>query len=122
MSGDLTVLKVARDTGAERVYNFTVETDHVYYVGDLTALTHNQCGKHVDGGMATVEQALDGAVRWLGDHYKDMGGGRYLSADGLRQFRMTAHELIKSIEKHVHFESFDKAGGSIVESNYVRLT
>ncbi len=31
--------------GTDRVYNFTVEQDHVYYVGDLTTLTHNNgCG------------------------------------------------------------------------------
>ena len=43
LSGDLTVLEVVHDPRPERVYNFTVETDHVYYVGDLTALTHNKC-------------------------------------------------------------------------------
>jgi RHS repeat-associated protein len=35
---------VRRAAPMERVYNFTVEADHVYYVGDLTAtLTHNSC-------------------------------------------------------------------------------
>jgi hypothetical protein len=28
------------------VYNFTVERDHVYYVGDLSTLTHNNCPMH----------------------------------------------------------------------------
>ena len=36
--GDLTVVSLVRDSGADRVYNMTVETDHVYYVGTHTAL------------------------------------------------------------------------------------
>jgi hypothetical protein len=40
---DLTVVGLTRDLGIDRVYNMTVESDHDYYVGDLTALTHNTC-------------------------------------------------------------------------------
>ena len=39
--GDLMVVSLASDPGVHRVYNLTVEADHVYYVGDLTALSHN---------------------------------------------------------------------------------
>jgi hypothetical protein len=42
--GDLTVVGLVRDPGTDRVYNMTVEADHVYYVGDLGALVHNSCG------------------------------------------------------------------------------
>ncbi|HEX8523216.1 MAG TPA: RHS repeat-associated core domain-containing protein, partial [Tepidisphaeraceae bacterium] len=42
-SGPIHVLSVTSLPGTQRVYNFTVEADHVYYVGDLTALTHNSC-------------------------------------------------------------------------------
>ncbi len=41
--GDLTVTSLIRDPGVHQVYNMTVETDHVYYVGDLPALVHNNC-------------------------------------------------------------------------------
>jgi len=41
--GDLTVGGLVREPGTARVYNITVEADHVYYAGDLTALTHNNC-------------------------------------------------------------------------------
>jgi hypothetical protein len=39
--GDLTVMALSRDPGVFRVYNMSVEADHVYYVGDFGALTHN---------------------------------------------------------------------------------
>jgi hypothetical protein len=39
----LTVVDITRDPGVQRVYNLTVESDHVYFVGDLTTLTHNTC-------------------------------------------------------------------------------
>ncbi|HEX8524121.1 MAG TPA: polymorphic toxin-type HINT domain-containing protein, partial [Tepidisphaeraceae bacterium] len=45
-SGPIHVLSVMSLPGTQQVYNFTVEADHVYYVGDLTALTHNNgCGR-----------------------------------------------------------------------------
>jgi hypothetical protein len=46
--GDVMVAGLVREPGVYRVYNMTVEADHVYYVGDLTALTHN-VGCSVDG-------------------------------------------------------------------------
>lgn len=39
--GDLTVAGMSSDAGVHWVYNLTVETDHVYYVGNLDALSHN---------------------------------------------------------------------------------
>ena len=39
--GNLTVANLVADTGVYRVYNMTVETDHVFYVGDLRALVLN---------------------------------------------------------------------------------
>jgi RHS repeat-associated protein len=39
--GDLTVVSLVRDPGIHRVYNLTVEADHVYYVGTLKSLSHN---------------------------------------------------------------------------------
>ncbi len=41
--GDVTVTTLTREPGIDRVYNMTVEGDHVYYVGDLSALVHNAC-------------------------------------------------------------------------------
>ncbi len=39
--GDLTVTGLIRDPGVYHIYNISVESDHVYYVGDLQALVHN---------------------------------------------------------------------------------
>jgi hypothetical protein len=41
--GELTVVELSRALGADLVYNMTVEADHVYYVGELPALVHNNC-------------------------------------------------------------------------------
>ena len=40
---DLTVVGIVPDPGVERVYNMTVEGDHVYFVGNVHALVHNIC-------------------------------------------------------------------------------
>jgi hypothetical protein len=45
----LTVVDITRDPGVQRVYNLTVESDHVYFVGDLTTLTHNNCNAYSVG-------------------------------------------------------------------------
>jgi hypothetical protein len=41
--GLATVAGLVSRTGVHRVYNMTVEADHMYYVGDLSALVHNWC-------------------------------------------------------------------------------
>ena len=64
----------------------------------------------------TVEEALTTAQKWLGPGYKEIGkpgSGVYRSADGLRQFRMSATDVAGGhgkIGPHVHFEKFDAAG------------
>ena len=43
--GILTVTNLEREPDTFRVYNMTVEADHVYYVGSISALVHNSwCG------------------------------------------------------------------------------
>jgi RHS repeat-associated protein len=50
-TGTVRVSTLTSLPGTDRVYNFTVEQDHVYYVGELTTLTHNNgCGN--PGGPA----------------------------------------------------------------------
>jgi len=41
--GPVTVISVSRIPGVFRVYNMTVEDEHVYYVSDLDVLAHNTC-------------------------------------------------------------------------------
>jgi hypothetical protein len=50
---------------------------------------------------------LETAEKWLGDGYKDMGNGRYVSADGTRQFRMGDSDILGEHAggPHVNFET-----------------
>ncbi len=41
-----------------------------------------------DGATLATDDALDAAEDFLGPGYRDLGDGRYLSADGTRQVRM----------------------------------
>ena len=53
-AGLLTITSVERTPGVQRVYNMTVESDHVYHVATLGALVHNDtCGP---GGRRTPAQ------------------------------------------------------------------
>jgi len=54
----LTVLALRRLPGVHRVYNMTVEGEHVYYVSQLAALVHNNgCGAR--GGGGKQPQSID---------------------------------------------------------------
>ena len=52
-----------------------------------------QSVKLVDGVKLPVNAALDAAISHLGEGYKDMGGGRFVSNDGLRQVRMGVSDI-----------------------------
>ena len=59
------------------------------------------------------EEALRAGERWLGPGYTEISPGVFRSVDGLRQFRMTARDLLPThgnIGPHVHFEALDSAG------------
>jgi hypothetical protein len=68
--GDLTVAALARRPGSHRVYNIAVESDHVFYAGNLSALVHNNCpaGAGDDRGLGPVDFEKDdikNAIRQL---------------------------------------------------------
>jgi hypothetical protein len=76
----------------------------------------------IAGGVAKVDDALAGAVKWLGDGYKEVAPGVFRSADDARQFRMTVSDLTdKKKGTHVHFESIGPDGRDIVENSHVRV-
>jgi len=81
--GNLTVTGLARDPGAFRVYNMTIEADHDYYVGDLSALVHNGCGSYL--------------IKF-GNGMKYAGKGDYLRAVQSAQARMLANGGLNAIE------------------------
>jgi len=104
-------------------FNFEVDGDHSYFVGRDGVLVHNAS----TGGLGNIgshllqldpTNVLGSAVKWLDAGYKEIAPGVYRSADGLRQFRMTASDIAGahgSIGPHVHFEALD-ASGNVVEN------
>lgn len=85
----------------------------------------------VDGQAMTTSEALDLALSYLGPGYKDMGNGRYVSADGLRQFRMGINDIeghhwgAPHVNFEVYIENPRKPGRLTIDENrvkHVRLT
>ena len=79
----------------------------------------------VGGGATTAENALTQAEKYLGPGYKEIAPGVFRSADGTRQFRMTAGDLMGAhgdIGPHVNFESIGADGRTITENAHVGIT
>ena len=82
-------------------------------------------------GSMDAGKALAAGEKWLGKGYKEVGpkgSGVFRSADGTRQFRMTASDLDSSghgaksgLGSHIHFESLD-SHGNIVENLHISIT
>ena len=78
---------------------------------------------NVAGGTTTAEIALAQGEKYLGSGYKEIAPGVYRSADGLRQFRMTASDLTDVRQgPHVHFESISPDGRTIIENSHVKIS
>ncbi len=74
-------------------------------------------------GTLKESEALDTAKAWLGPGSQEIGPGRHLSEDGLRQVRYGKHE-VSSKKHHIHFEAYDqpaRAGGKIVETSTAEI-
>jgi hypothetical protein len=56
----------------------------------------------------TASDALDAAEEFLGAGYKDMGNGRFVSADRMRQVRMGDADISGAHGggSHINFETF----------------
>ncbi len=105
LDGFAVVLSVTLSRVTQPLYKIEVHGEHVYQVGELGVVVHNTC-PHVDGGVASSHNVLQGAITFLRSGYRDMGKGRFLSADGLRQIRWGIHEL-NPLDMHIHFEHYD---------------
>jgi hypothetical protein len=80
--GDLTVVALVRRPGSQRVFNMAVEADHVYYVGGLSALVHNDCDE--EEHHLQVKQIFGDNDEWLQEIPKDLHQELHLEiADGL---------------------------------------
>jgi hypothetical protein len=107
-------------------YNLTIADLHTYYVmaGTTPVLVHN-CGEGVpsgvgnlkDGAHMATSDAMETAAEFVGPGYRDMGGGRFLSEDGLRQIRLTDADLAHPRQNpHINFETYDSPIGPGVRS------
>ena len=121
--------KVVPRPGTDRVYNLTVEHEHLFRVGRDGLLVHNSCpprqqtgrAPHVDSGELTESEFLDRALDYLGPGYRSDPNGRYISADGTRVIRYGRHETASLGHHHAHFEYFDPDFGRVVENGVVRI-
>ena len=92
------------------MYNFEVEDFHTYYVGEIGILVHNACAGNnklpQNGIKMNSTDVLDMAEDFLGEGYSELSPSRYVSADGLRQVRMGASDLLGAHGggPHVNFD------------------
>ncbi|MBG0831872.1 hypothetical protein HS041_29615 [Planomonospora sp. ID67723] len=98
-------LDFADDTGAIRLGGGgSARTARNTVPGGLKNLDHDV--------YMTTDDALDTAIEFLGSGYRDMGGGRFLSKDGLRQVRMTDGDLAhRRQDPHINFEIYNQPIG-----------
>ena len=104
------------------VYNFHVEDNNNYFVGETGILVHNKCNEFF-GGIVPEGRIMDLAEKWLGKGHTEVSPGRWVSGDGLRQFRFGQHE-VSSVQLHAHFESYGHSffnGGRLTENTYVNI-
>jgi RHS repeat-associated protein len=73
---------------------------------DLLKTAENTWGGLKDAQKLNVDEALQKAIDYLGEGYKDMGNGRFVSADGLRQVRMGDADILGKHGggSHMNFE------------------
>ena len=89
-------IQVEQLAKSETTYNFEVKDFHTYYVGEQSVCVHNaNCGfgKYKNGMEMTPNEALDAATDFLGEGYKEVSPNRFVSADGVRQVRMSPLDL-----------------------------
>ena len=79
----------------QTTYNFEVADFHTYYVGTGVLVHNKNCGfgKYKDGMKMTEDEALDAAQDFLGEGYREVSADRFVSADGMRQVRMSPKDL-----------------------------
>jgi hypothetical protein len=92
--------------------------------GKIEATYITNSGRKFTNGMKmTSNEALIAAEEFLGSGYKDLGNGRYLSADGTKQVRMGDTDILgqHSGGAHMNFEILspnpDKPGKMMVSQN-----
>jgi hypothetical protein len=78
----------------------------------------------IPSGSIDGSKLLDTAQKWLGEGAKEVKPGRWVSQDGLRQFRFGSHETTNPRNIHAHFEAYDRPatdGGRLTENAVVKV-
>jgi hypothetical protein len=78
----------------------------------------------IPSGSIDESKLLDTAQQWLGEGAKEVKPGRWVSQDGLRQFRFGSHETKNPENIHAHFEAYDRPatdGGRLTENAVVKV-
>ena len=123
--------------GVNKIDNVLDAANAIDNVIDATKAAENTIGivnegdnladavKLVDGMEMGVDDALNAATDFLGNGYKEVGPGRFVSDDGLRQVKMTADDLATvnnhAGKPHINFEvKIPKSGqpGRYTNRNY----
>ena len=90
--GDLKVAKLVSDPGVHRVYNLTVEADHVYYVGNLQALAHNVCNPFANDEEAlAAKKAAEEALHL----FRNIPGFEHLANDAVTALNEIETQILK---------------------------
>ncbi len=96
--GPLTVTQIGRIEGTRPVYNFSVEADHVYYAGVVSALTHNSYLDRIGFAKGTAQEILKNLSRvdHAGDHLIKSGVIRGLNL-GSKEARAAIRSVLEEV-------------------------
>ena len=100
---------------SQRMYNLTVDQAHTFFVGQGQWLVHNagcsflsKTGDDVfkvlsNNQTLTTDEGLQAGIAFLGEGYKELDAGVFVSADNTRMFRMTDTDILGKHGGGPHF-------------------
>jgi RHS repeat-associated protein len=77
--------------------------------------------------VVDTDKVLESAIRYLGNGYKELKPGQFISADGTRRFRMKTNDITgkhgSGVPPHVHFEQVNPANplGAALKNVHVKF-
>jgi hypothetical protein len=80
--------------------------------------------RRLPSGSIDESKLLDTAQKWLGEGGEKVKPGRWVSQDGLRQFRFGSHEAKNPENIHAHFAAYVRPatdGGRLTENAVVKV-
>jgi hypothetical protein len=102
-----------------KIYNFEVADNHTYLVGsENSVVVHNAC-KTSTINVGSKKEALEMGEKWVGNGFKEVSPGRYVSADGLKQMRIDPGHGGFPFE-HINLERWNVSVNAPRDSSIVR--